>query len=107
MSSGYAALTPDMRDATEAMNEMCAAVENNPDVNIMLNTEIVGSEGEPGNFNVKAITNGKELEINVGAVIIATGFTHFDPGRETQKYGYYEHDDVITIVDDRKIIKGR
>jgi len=105
MSSGYAALTPDMRDATEAMNEMSAAVENNPDVNIMLNTEIVGSEGKPGNFNVKAISNGKEIEINVGAVIIATGFTHFDPGRETQKYGYYEHDDVITIVDAENLLK--
>lgn len=105
MSSGYAALTPDMRDATEAMNEMCEAVENSPEVNIMLNTEIIGSTGEPGNFNVKAISNGKETEINVGAVIIATGFTHFDPGRETQKYGYYEHDDVITIVDAEKLLK--
>jgi heterodisulfide reductase subunit A2 len=95
MSAGYAALTPDMRDAGEAMNEMSSAVENNPDVKIMLNTEITGSSGEPGNFKVKAKSNGKDINIDAGAVIIATGFTHFDPGRETQKYGYYEHDDVI------------
>ncbi len=106
MSAGYAALTPDMRDAGEAMQEMCAAVENNPDVNIMLNTEIKGASGEPGNFKVKATSNGEAVDIVAGAVIIATGFTHFDPGRETQKYGYYEHDDVITIVDAEKLLKS-
>jgi len=106
MSSGYAALTPDMRDAGEAMDEMCAAVENNDYVDIMLNTEITGATGEPGNFKVKAKSNDKDVEIEVGSVIIATGFTHFDPGRETQKYGYYEHDDVITIVDAEKLLKS-
>ncbi len=105
-ASGYAALTPDMRDAGEAMDEMRAAVENNPNVEIMLNTEVVGAEGETGNFTVKAKTNGNEVDIAAGAVIIATGFTHFDPGRETQKYGYYEHDDVITLVDAEKMLKS-
>ena len=106
LSAGYAALTPDMRDAGEAMQEMCDAVENNPDVEIKLNTEIIGASGEPGNFNIKARSNGEEVDMEAGAVIIATGFTHFDPGRETQKYGYYEHDDVITIVDAEKLLKS-
>jgi len=106
VSAGYAALTPDMRDAGEAMQEMCDAVENNPDVKIMLNTEITGTTGEPGNFKIKAKSNGDEVDIEAGAVIIATGFSHFDPGRETQKYGYYEHDDVITIVDAEKLLKS-
>ena len=106
VSAGYAALTPDMRDAGEAMQEMCAAVENNPDVKIMLNTEITGTIGEPGNFKIKSKSNDEEVDIEAGAVIIATGFSHFDPGRETQKYGYYEHDDVITIVDSEKLLKS-
>jgi heterodisulfide reductase subunit A len=106
ISAGYAALTPDMRDAGEAMQEMCTAVENNPEVTIMLNTEITGAAGEPGNFNIKATSNGEAIDIEAGAVIIATGFSHFDPGRETQKYGYYEHDDVITIVDAEKMLKS-
>jgi len=105
-SAGYAALTPDMRDAGEAMAEMAAAVENNPNVEIMLNSEVTGSEGEPGNFKVKVNSGGSEKEIEVGSVIVASGFSHFDPGRETQKYGYYEHDDVITIVDAEKLLKA-
>ena len=45
--------------------------------------------------------------VNVGAVVIATGFQHFDPGRETQQYGYYEYDDVLTLVDLEKMLQGQ
>jgi len=104
--ANYAALTPDMRNAEEAIDEMRAAVIDNPGVELMLNTTITGAEGELGNFKVKGVQNGKPVEIEAGAVILATGFQHFDPGRETQKYGYYEHDDVITIVDAEKMFKA-
>lgn len=102
----YAALTPDLRNAEEAMDEMRNAVLNNPNVDIMLNTIVVGAEGGIGDFTLKAVSMGKEVDIKGGAVIIATGFQHFDPGRETQKYGYYEHDDVITLVDAEKMFKA-
>jgi heterodisulfide reductase subunit A2 len=102
----YAALTPDMRNAEEAMDEMRNAVLDNPNVNIMTSTAVTGSEGGLGNFKVKGESNGKAVDIEGGAVVIATGFQHFDPGRETQKYGYYEHDDVITLVDAEKMFKA-
>jgi heterodisulfide reductase subunit A len=104
--SSYAALTPDLRSAEEAIQDMIAPVENNPDVEIMFNTLVTGAEGELGNFKVKAMQLGKEVVIEAGAVIVCTGFQHFDPGRETQKYGYYEHDDVITLVDCEKMLKA-
>jgi len=82
---------------------MRAGVIDNPGVELMLNTAVVGAEGDVGNFTIKTEQNGKPLDIDAGAVILATGFQHFDPGRETQKYGYYEHDDVITLVDAEKM----
>ena len=102
----YAALTPDLRNAEEAMDEMRSGVLDNPGVEIRYNTTVKSSEGEVGNFKVKVDSKGKEEVIEAGAVIIATGFQHFDPGRETQKYGYYEHDDVITLVDAEKMFKA-
>lgn len=99
----YAALTPDLRSAKEAMDEMRDAVVDNPGVELMLSTTVTGTEGTTGNFKVKAEQNGSPIEIEAGAVILATGFQHFDPGKETQKYGYYEHDDVITLVDAEKM----
>ena len=35
--ASYAALTPDLRDADEALREMIEPVENNPNVEIMFN----------------------------------------------------------------------
>ena len=42
----------------------------------------------------------------VASVIVATGFQHFDPGLETQMYGYYEFDDVITLLDAERMLKN-
>ena len=104
VSASYAALTPDMRNAQDAMAEMKSGVSNNPNIDILLNTAVVGAEGEIGSFRLKTKGPGGEIGyVEGGAVIIATGFKHFDPGRETQKYGYYEHDDVITLVDAEKM----
>lgn len=105
-ASQYAALTPDMRSAEEAIGEMVSAVTGKPNITVMFNTIVTGSSGSVGDFKVKALQNGKEVTIEAGAVIIATGFKHFDPGRETQKYGYYEHDDVITLVDAEHMLKA-
>ena len=44
--------------------------------------------------------------MQAGSVIVATGFKHFDPGKETQMYGYYEFDDVITLVDTERMLKA-
>ncbi|MCB0650986.1 MAG: CoB--CoM heterodisulfide reductase iron-sulfur subunit A family protein [Saprospiraceae bacterium] len=102
----YAALTPDLRDADEAIAEMIAPLTANPNVEVMYNTLVTGAEGSVGDFTIKALSMGKEVEIKAGAVIISTGFQHFDPGRETQKYGYYEHDDVLTLTDAEKMLKA-
>jgi heterodisulfide reductase subunit A len=103
----YAALTPDFRDAGEAMAEMAAAIEGDPAVDIRLGSSVTAAEKKDVGFEV-TINSDK---LHVGAVVLATGFKHFDPGRETQRYGYYEHDDVITLVDlegmlrDKKVVR--
>jgi len=102
----YAALTPDLRSSEEAVNAMITPVLDNENVQIMYNTLVTGASGSAGNFSINAVSMGKEIVINAGAVIVATGFTHFDPGRETQKYGYYEHDDVLTLTDAEKLLKA-
>ena len=102
----YAAITPDMRSAEEAMDEMIAKVMFNPLVDVRLNTTVTASKGEAPNLSV-TLKNGKDDEtVDVGSIVVATGFQHFDPGKETQMYGYYEFDDVITLVDAERMLKA-
>lgn len=102
----YATLTPYLKETEDAMHPMLDGVRSHPAIDIRLNTRVVGSEGAPGHFRVTLEdADGRRTEEEAGAVIVATGFQHFDPGRETQMYGYYEYDDVITLVDAEKMFK--
>jgi heterodisulfide reductase subunit A len=104
-SEGYAKLTHHWRDASEAMGELASAVTSNPNVEVKYQAEVKGISGSAGNFTVEIETRGRAESLNVGAVIIATGFQHFDPGRATQYYNYYSFPDVITIADLEKMLK--
>ena len=101
----YAKLTHHWRDASEAMAELAASVTNNKNVEVKYKAEVKSLTGNEGNFTVKMEAGGKEESINVGAVIVATGFQHFDPGRATQYYNYYSFPDVITLTDLEKMLK--
>jgi heterodisulfide reductase subunit A len=67
-----------------------------------MNTTFVGSDGEAPNLKVTLKNASGEEVVEVGSVIVSTGFQHVDPGKRTQMYGYYEFDDVITLVDAEK-----
>ena len=101
----YAKLTHHWRDASEAMADMAAAVTSAKNVEVKYQTEVKGISGSAGNFTVEVEAGGKAESLNVGAVIIATGFQHFDPGRATQYYNYYSFPDVITLTDLEKMLK--
>ena len=108
IAENYAALTHGFHDAEEMMGKMIAAVSDNPLVDVRTNTTVTASEGEAGNFRVTLAKggNGHSQTVDAGAVILATGFQHFDPGRETQMYGYYEYPDVITLADAEAMLKS-
>lgn len=103
VSASYATLTPHLEETGELMHGVLDAVKTHPSIDIRYGTRIVNSEGEEGNFRVTLRGDNGDTVEEVGAIIVATGFKHFDPGRETQMYGYYEYDDVITLVDAEKM----
>ncbi len=107
IAENYAALTHGMRDASEVMGEMSAAVTNNPLVDLRLNSRVTACSGSAGEFRVTIESGDAGDVVDVGAVIVATGFKHFDPGRATQQYGYYQYDDVLTLQDAEAMLKER
>jgi heterodisulfide reductase subunit A len=102
--AGYAALTPHLGSAQDALDGLRAGVVD-PNVDVRLETTVTACRGAVGDFTVTLSGPGGEAQEAVGAIVVATGFTHFDPGRETQMYGYYEHADVITLPDAEKMLR--
>ena len=101
----YAKLTHHWRDASEAMAEMSTAVTGNKNVEVKYSAEVKGISGSAGDFTVEIEAGGVAESVTVGAVIVATGFQHFDPGRATQYYNYYSFPDVITLTDLEKMLR--
>jgi heterodisulfide reductase subunit A len=108
IAENYAALTHGMRDAAEVMGEMAAAVTGHPLVDVRLGTKVVAGAGGIGDFRVTLEREGAAPEVvEAGAIIVATGFDHFDPARANQQYGYYQYDDVITLQQAEAMLKAK
>ena len=101
IAENYANLTPHMESAEVAMGRLIERVTSNPLIDVRLEAEVSACRGAAGAFT---ITVGDQ-QIDAGSVILATGFQHFDPGAETQMYGYYEHPDVIALQDLEAMLK--
>jgi heterodisulfide reductase subunit A len=99
IAENYAGITPHGEPARPQIQRMIDLVTSHPGVDVRLGTELAAASGEPGAFTLTLRGPDGEQQLDCGAVIIATGFTHFDPGRETQVYGYYEFPDVIALQD--------
>jgi heterodisulfide reductase subunit A len=96
ISANYAALTPHFADAEAGIDGMIAALSARRLAQVRTSTTVTALEGEAGAFSV-TLSTGELLD--AGAVILATGFDHFDPGRERQIYNYYQYPDVLTLQD--------
>jgi heterodisulfide reductase subunit A len=99
VAESYAGLTPHGEPAQPQIRQMIDLVTSHPGADVRLGTEVTRMVGEPGAFALSLRSKGVAQTVECGAVIIATGFGHFDPGRSTQMYGYYEFPDVITQPD--------
>jgi heterodisulfide reductase subunit A len=100
----YAALTPNMESAEVAMGRLVDGV-NEAGVEVLLEHEVSACEGDAPDFRLTVKGPEGERVIECGGIIVATGFEHFDPGRETQIYGYYEHPDVLALQDLEAMLK--
>ncbi|MGP8163802.1 MAG: FAD-dependent oxidoreductase [Acidimicrobiales bacterium] len=97
----YCGLTPHGDPAQPQIQRLIDVVTANPLTEVRLGTELASAAGEPGAFalTLRDAQTGADDTVECGAIIIATGFSHFDPGRSTQMYGYFEFPDVITQPD--------
>jgi heterodisulfide reductase subunit A len=106
IAENYASLTPYCQPAEEVVGSMVERLKSSERVEVLLDSEVSAFEGEPGAFVARVATPSGERELLCGSVVVATGFQHFDPGRETQMYGYYEYPDVIALQDLEAMLKS-
>lgn len=100
--SGYAKLVPSGEWAKDAIGRMVKRVEDNANVTIHKSTKVVKVEGEAGNFTV-TLSNGES--VNVGSIILGTGFTHFDSINKPE-WGFGTYEDVLTTTQMEQMVSS-
>ena len=96
--------TNEVGDMQAYLKSLIFEVERNKNIIVKLNTTLSDLSGSVGNFNpILKTIDGKEEEINVGAIITATGAKQMTP----TEYLYGKDDRVITQIElEKKIING-
>jgi heterodisulfide reductase subunit A2 len=81
-----------------------AACDQDPNIEVLLDTQLIELSGEIGAFKATLETGGEKKQVAVGAIILAAGIEAFDPtGQETYPYGL--NPDVVTSVEYEQLQK--
>ena len=68
--------------ADTGVGEMIAALQSDPNIEIVLNATIAKTDGAPGRFKVEiAVESGSARTEDVGAIVQATGFSTYDAAK--------------------------
>jgi len=92
--SGYAKLVPSGEWAKEAIGRMVKRVEDSKLVTIHKGAKVAKVDGQHGNFTA-TLSNGQTVQ--AGAIILGTGFTHFDSINKPE-WGFGTFEDVVTTT---------
>ena len=99
---------PYLDSAREMLSERVTRVLEHPEIDVFLESEVESIEGYHGNFTAKvagkAAGNGDAQDIDVGSVIVSTGYHEFDASRITH-YGYGKLPNVITSFEFEKMLR--
>ena len=94
---------PTNQDASDVMKEAIENVKAHENISILKSTVVKDVEGFIGNFKVTVQSkNGRDHQLKVGTIIVATGAANFEP---VGMYGYKEYKNVITQIELESLLK--
>lgn len=87
---------PWLDSARDVLRERISRVRKHPRIKVFLGAKLLEVKGFVGNFKPTIRTErGEQLELEVGSVVVCTGYQEFDP-TPAPSYGYGALPDVIT-----------
>jgi heterodisulfide reductase subunit A len=105
---------PYLYSARDLLTERITRIFNNKQIHLHLNSKVTSLNGFVGNFtatvqelNGQPVSKSKSVDIQIGNVVVCTGYKEFDASRITH-YGYGKLPNVITSFElEKKIRAGR
>lgn len=79
-----------------AIETLINDVSGNDKITVYTNATVTSTDGSPCLYKVKIDQNGSTNEHNIGAIVMAAGFTPYDPAKLDDTLGFGQSKDVIT-----------
>jgi heterodisulfide reductase subunit A len=98
-----------LQDGGRRLEEMIDAVERNPNIQVMVGSQVATCGGYVGNFRVEMRTTPPEggevtpFTVDAGAIVVATGWDPYDP-RLLPEYGGGLAPDVVSTLDFERML---
>mgnify|MGYP001184915383 CR=1 FL=1 len=103
---------PYLYSARDLLTERITRINNNKNIKVFLNSKVTSLTGYIGNFraviqNISPVVQNKtiETEVEIGNVIVCTGYKEFDASRIVH-YGYGKLPNVITSFEFEKMLRA-
>lgn len=92
------------KNGRNLVDQLVNEVKKRDNITLFTSAELVGKSGSIGDFNVKLRVHGQEendIGVNVGSIIVATGFDPYQPKEAEYGYGL---DGVLTIAEFKELL---
>jgi heterodisulfide reductase subunit A len=101
---------PHLDSARDLLRERITRIRESPQVQLMLNSQVKTLSGFVGNFSAmigpaNGGDPGQEQTVEIGSVVVCTGYKEFDATRITH-YGYGKLPNVVTSFDFEKMLRA-
>ncbi len=101
---------PYLDSARDMLTDRITRVVEHPDIDVMVNSELKRLDGFVGNFKATIAVHGpdgdeEERQVDVGSVIVCTGYREFDAARATH-FGYGKLPNVITSFEFERMLRA-
>jgi len=102
---------PTLESVAELLEPLVERVHSHSNITVLLNSQVVSVEGYVGNFEVTVSGRGPNPQsstssVQVGSIIVATGYDVFDPRRRPE-LGYTRYPNVVTSLEmERRLFEG-
>ena len=102
MVGKWGKMFPNNRGGGEIIDSLLKKLRQRENIGIYTNAELVEKSGSVGNFSVKVLVNNQDtISLNVGSIIVATGFDSYNPPEGEFGFGL---DGVITLPEFKEIL---
>ena len=98
---GLGELFPHGRDGSELIARLAEEIAERPEITVFTSAEVTGKSGTFGNYRAVVHAGGESIHLEVGQIVVATGFDSYEPAAGEFGYGV---DGVLTLPEWKRLL---